>query len=190
MNKIKILNNAHKTVLKLEKEINAISIKLSKAKGKDHSTLKKKINNINYLLMKDSHYNNSHKNELYEHKESNGIDETKETQKYNKLNTEINHQYICNNNKNIDYLFLLNKQKNNNNKSKKVDKPYFNRKCISSSRINTNIEDKYYFNSYNAYNKNINISKKENSHGNKIIDYSNKKLSKNNMTYSKPRLLT
>ena len=189
MNKIESLNNAQKTVLKLEKEINAISNNLSKVKEKDHSTLKKIINNINYLLIKDAHENNLHNNEIYEQKGINGIEEIDEDQINRQLNTDINNQYNYNSVKNNDYLSLVNKQKNNNNKSRKINKQYFNRKCISSSRINTNIEDKYYINAYN-YNKNINISTKENSHRNKIIGYSNKNYCKTNMTYSKPRLLT
>jgi uncharacterized protein YlxW (UPF0749 family) len=44
MKKIESLNNAQKTVLQLEKEINAISNNLSKVKNKDHTTMKKIIN--------------------------------------------------------------------------------------------------------------------------------------------------
>ena len=51
------LNNMKKTVLKLEKEISAISNNLSKVKNKDHSTMKKIIHNINNLLAKDTQKN-------------------------------------------------------------------------------------------------------------------------------------
>ena len=58
---MKNLNNMKKTVLRLEKEISAISDNLSKVKNKDHTTMKKIINNINYLLTKESPtFNNNH----------------------------------------------------------------------------------------------------------------------------------
>ena len=49
MKKIESLNNVQKTVLQLEKEISAISNNITKVKNKDHATMKKIINNINYL---------------------------------------------------------------------------------------------------------------------------------------------
>ena len=89
---------------------------------------------------------------------------------------------------------LLNKQKNNNNNiEKRINNPYFNRKCVSSSKINVNnvSKDKNILNLYNDNtNRDINIIKNENSQRNRIIDNSNNNISKTNMTYSKPRLLT
>ena len=52
MKKIESLNNARKTVLKLEKEINAISNNLSKVKNKDHwyYVLVGDLNNLQRLI--------------------------------------------------------------------------------------------------------------------------------------------
>ena len=63
MRKMENLNNMKKTVLKLEKEIMAISNNLSKVKNKDYTTMKKIIYNINNLLGKDIQNNNLYKND-------------------------------------------------------------------------------------------------------------------------------
>ena len=177
MRKIESLNNAQKTVLQLEKEINAISCNLSKVKNKDHTTMKKIINNINYLLAKDSYQKTLYNNDINEPKEEN----KKEEEKNQIHKIDSHYQYDSNNNKNLDYLLLLNKQKNNTNREKNPNKPYFNRKCLSSSKININ--------NIECHN-NKDLPFKENSNRNKIINYSNSNMNKNNMTYSKPRLLT
>ena len=188
MKKIESLNNAQKTVLQLEKEISAISNNLTKVKNKDHTTMKKIIHNINYLLSKNGYEKNLYQKEINEEKESNKKEETK-------CKIKKNYQYISNNDKNIDYFLLLNKQKNNNSQ-RNSNKPYFNRKCLSSSKINNNniSEEKKYFYNYNKESINIpnkeNKENKENNNRNKIINYSENILSRANMTYSKPRLLT
>ena len=180
MKKIESLNNAQKTVLQLEKEINAIGNNLSKVKHKDHNTMKKIINNINYLLTKDEYKNKNYKNETNEEK---GENEELEGKKINQ-----NYQNIQNNDRNIDYLLILNKQRSNNNKEKSSNKPYFNRKCFSTSKINSNISvEKKFLNNCNT-NRNLKIN--ENLNRNKIINFSNNIMDKNNMTYYKPRLLT
>ena len=181
MKKIESLNNAQKTVLQLEKEINAIGNNLSKVKHKDHNTMKKIINNINYLLSKDEYKNKNYKNETNEEKEEN--------KQLERIKINQNYQNIQNNDRNIDYFLILNKQKsNNNNKEKCSNKPYFNRKCFSTSKINNNISvEKKFINDYNT-NRNLKIN--ENFNRNKIINFTNNIMNKNNMTYSKPRLLT
>ena len=181
MKKIESLNNAQKTVLQLEKEITAISNNLTKVKNKDHTTMKKIINNINFLLTKNGYDKNLYQKEINE--ESN---ENKKEEEKNKINK--NYQYSSNNDdKNIDYFLILNKQKNNS--SQRSNKSYFNRKCLSSSKINSNIseEKKFY---YNYNNTKEYIPNKENNNRNKIINFSENLLNKGNMTYSKPRLLT
>ena len=183
MKKIESLNNARKTVLKLEKEINAISNNLSKVKNKDHTTMKKIINNINYLLTNDSDEN---KSKLYKNEKTEGKKEPKNPEETKIIST----RYEYNSDRNIDYLFLLNKYKNNNNE--KNNKQYFNRKCSSSSKINVynSSKEKNFIKSYNT-----NIKTKVNNvisnNRNKIVEEGKNCLNKTNqMTYSKPRLLT
>ena len=179
MKKIESLNNARKTVLKLEKEINAISNNLSKV-----TTMKKIINNINYLLTNDSDEN---KSKLYKNEKIEGKKKPKNPEEAKIINTP----YEYNSDRNIDYLFVLNKYKNNNNE--KNNKQYFNRKCSSSSKINVynTSKEKNFIKSYNT---NTNIKTKVNnvvSNRNKIVDGVKNCLNKTNqMTYSKPRLLT
>ena len=183
MKKIESLNNARKTVLKLEKEINAISNNLSKVKNKDHTTMKKIINNINYLLTNDSYEN---KSQLYKNEKT----EEKKEPKIPEESKIISTPQEYHSDRNIDYLFLLNKYKNNNN-NEKNNKQYFNRKCSSSSKINVynSSKEKNFIKSYNT-----NIKTKVNnviSNRNKIIDEGKNCLNKiNQMNYSKPRLLT
>ena len=196
MKKIESLNNARKTVLKLEKEISAISSNLSKVKNKDHSTMKKIINNINYLLTKDAIEKNINKKEVnYE------IEENKENEEYYNIRKSNKNQYHNNSDRNIDYLLLYNKQKNKNSKNnseKNINVPYFNRKCCSSSRINIDVNTNNASNEHNLfkdYKSNIIKIKNEridDSNRNKIINYScnndNNLYKTNLMTYSKPKL--
>ena len=58
------LDNMKKTVLKLEKEISAISMNLSKVQKKEHSKMQNIIQNINNLLNKESKQNNIHLNKM------------------------------------------------------------------------------------------------------------------------------
>ena len=184
MKKIESLNNAQKTVLQLEKEISAISNNITKVKNKDHATMKKIINNINYLLTKNGYEKNLYKKEIGEEKEENKKEEHK-----NKVNK--NYQYSSKNDKNIDYLLILNKHKNNSSQ-RNPNKSYFNRKCLSSSKINNDIteENKYLYN-YNKTNENLpKEENKEINNRNKMINNSENIFNKVNITYSKPRLLT
>ena len=105
MKKIENLNNTRKTVLRLEKEINAISNNLSKVKNKDHTTMKKIINNINYLLTKDSFEKKiNKKEETLDKEESKKTEESKILENFN-----LNNQYAYNSDRNIDYLLLMKK---------------------------------------------------------------------------------
>jgi hypothetical protein len=192
MKKIESLNNARKTVLKLEKEISAISTNLSKVKNKDHSTMKKIINNINYLLTKEAIEKNINKKDInYE------IEENKQNEEYFNIRKSNKNQYH-NSDRNIDYLLLYNKQKNKNNNEKNTNLPYFNRKCYSSSKINIDVNNNNYSNEHNLfkdYKSNVIKNKNErmeDSNKNKIINYScnhdNNLYKTNLMAYSKPKL--
>ena len=130
------LNNMKKTVLKLEKEISAISNNLSKVKNKDHSTMKKIIHNINNLLAKDSQKNNIYKNE-----NNNYMNNIEKDQKTSDNNLIKKIDYIPNNNeRNTDYILSpFNKNKKNDLRRKVENQQYFNKKSNSSSRINCNI---------------------------------------------------
>ena len=109
------LNNMKKTVLKLEKEISAISNNLSKVKNKDHSTMKKIIHNINNLLAKDTQKNNIYKNENNNY--MNNMEKDPKTSD-NILIKKID--YIPNNNeRNTDYILSpFNTNKKNDLKRK------------------------------------------------------------------------
>ena len=184
MKKLEYLSNAQKTVLKLEKEINVISTNLSKVKNKDHTVMKKIIHNLNYLLPEEAYKENLYNTESNNQRENSKVEEKP---------SSLNKNNECNQNtyKNIDYLLTLNKQKNNNFE-KNENKSYFNRKCLSSSKINTDniLEHKKYLNRYRT-NRNVNMYIKDNSLRKKIIDRSSHLLyNTNQMTYSKPKLLT
>ena len=198
MKKIESLNNARKTVLKLEKEINAISSNLSKVKNKDHSTMKKIINNINYLLTKEAIEKNINNKELnYENEEN------KENEEFYKIRKSDKNNQYHNSDRNIDYLLLYNKQKNKNNIEKNINVPYFNRKSYSSSKINIDVNTNNNSNEHNLfkdYKANLIKIKNEridDSNRIKLINYScnnnDNKLNKTNktnlMTYSKPKLM-
>ena len=191
------LNNMKKTVLKLEKEISAISNNLSKVKNKDHSTMKKIIHNINNLLAKDTQKNNIYKNENNNYMNNNEKDQKTSD---NNLIKKIN--YIQNNNeRNTDYILSpFNKNKKNDFKRKIENQQYFNKKSNSSSRINCNVitegnnqnYSKKFFGPYKSKNYLINESAKNanTNRNNNIIDISNNKIlnKTNQMTYSKPKL--
>ena len=191
------LNNMKKTVLKLEKEISAISNNLSKVKNKDHSTMKKIIHNINNLLAKDIQKNNINKNENNNYMNNNEKDQKTSD---NNLIKKIN--YIQNNNeRNTDYILSpFNKNKKNDFKRKIENQQYFNKKSNSSSRINCNVitegnnqnYSKKFFGPYKSKNYLINESAKNanTNRNNNIIDISNNKIlnKTNQMTYSKPKL--
>ncbi len=104
MKNIESLNNARKTVLRIEKEINAISNNLSRVKSKDHITMKKIIKNINYLLSKGTNESTLNKREETEEKyeEKYESKKTDETKRFDKLN--LNNQYNYNSGRNIEYL--------------------------------------------------------------------------------------
>ena len=176
MRKIESLNNVRKTVLKLEKEISAISTNLSKVKHKDHTTMKKMINNINILLTKDNLDKSLYKNDpKIDNEENKNTDEENHiTNKSHKSN-----HYNYNSVRNIDYLLLFNnrnKTKNNYTENKNgLNKSYFNKKCASSSKIGINNTQKEQDLLYD-YNMNIGtgISRNENiknSVRNKMIEY-------------------
>ena len=179
MKKIEYLSNTQRTVLKIQKEINAISNNLSKFKDKDYKTMKKIIHGINYLLAKDAYE---------KHKINTNENEDNETERTlnNNNNNEYNHN-TYNHENNINNLLLLNNQEKNAYKpDKTINKLYFNKKCLSSSKININ-------NTYEDKNININ-SIKENSQNfkrNNNTECSHYFFNKNNkLTYCKPRKLT
>ena len=130
MKKIEYLSNTQKTVLKIQKEINAISNNLTKFKDKDYKTMKKIIHGINYLLAKDAY--EKHRINVNEN-EDNEAERT-----LNNNNNEYNHN-IYNHECNINNLLLLNNQEKNAYKpDNTINKLYFNKKCLSSSKININ----------------------------------------------------
>ena len=207
MRKIQNLNTMKKTVLKLEKEISAISNNLSKVKKKDHNTMKKIIHNINYLLTKEQHKNNIYSNEV------NHINDIEESKKVEEMNVAKNNQYIHTDESNIDYILIPLNQLNN--KSKKEFNPndpyhtYFNKKNNSSSKIrNTRAisesksqnYNKIFYDEYNSNpNTNMIINEKiKNTNRNSntdyynIINYSNNKTFQktNQIAYTKPRLMS
>ena len=191
------LNNMKKTVLKLEKEISAISNNLSKVKNKDHSTMKKIIHNINNLLAKDTQKNNIYKNENNNY--MNNMEKDPKTSN-NILVKKID--YIPNNNeRNTDYILPpFNTNKKNDLKRKVENQQHFNKKSNSSSRINCNIipegnnqnYSKKFFGPYKSKNYVTKESTKNanNNRNNNIMDYPNNKIlnKTNQMTYSKPKL--
>ena len=196
MKKFESLNNVKKTVLKLEKEINEITNNLSKVKNKEHIAMKRIINRINYLLIKDENEKMIYKEKVSEEREDN-----KKYKCINKNNELNENNYIYNKNsmdkdRYIDYLLLFKKNKiNHNNGNDCPKKTYFNRKCISSSKINISGASGEIKN-FTFYNMKTNIDKKDNncnSNKNKNMDInlSNQIMNKaNQIIYSKPRLMT
>ena len=191
------LTNMKKTVLKLEKEISAISNNLSKVKNKDHSTMKKIIHNINNLLAKDADKNNIYKNE-----NNNYMNNIEKDQKTSDNNLIKKIDYIRNSTeRNTDYILTpFNKNKKNELKKKVENQQYFNKKSNSSSRINCNIisegnkenYSKKFFGPYKSKNYVTTESLKtaNTNRNNNIIDFPNNKIlnKTNQMTYSKPKL--
>ena len=187
-------NNMKKTVLKLENEINAIGLNLTKVKKKEHSKMKNIIHNINKLLIKDSDKNNIHSNKvdkyLYDMKEKNKKD--------NNINNN-NNKYVHSKNNDIDCILIsLKNQKNkNDNELNLNDETSFNKNRKASSRIyiNKNIQNNLISNEKIL---NINESEYENYKANTLTNKLNNKninksRNKNNlfythMTYSKPKL--
>ena len=111
MRNMENLNNMKKTVLKLEKEINAISNNLSKSKNKEYTAMKNIINNINYLLTKDSPKNSKYTNENeinYNRAGNKNITEKHEIKN--------NNQNIRTINTKIDSIIIPVKQNTNKNK--------------------------------------------------------------------------
>ena len=179
MRKMKNLNNMKKTVLRLEKEISAISDNLSKVKNKDHTTMKKIINNINYLLTKESPtFNNNHQKIKF-------INETEENQKIEE-NEIINSNKYINIKNDQNYVIPIKQAKIRNNYNS--NEQYFKKKSFSSSKI---CNDKpISAGKSKNYNKQINDLYNYTNRNN-IIDYTNNQMLNkgNQMTYSKPRLI-
>ena len=187
-----------KTVLKLEKEINAISNNLSKVKNKDHTTMKKIIHNINYLLTKDT------TNTLFTN-EFNHINETEENQNISENKRIKINKYIRTNDTNIDYALFPLKQDKNNNNDLNSNEPHYSKKSFSSSKIYNNKpisagkKKNYNEQTYDLYNNtrlmvndNIKTNNRNNNNNYNIMEYSNNQLLNkgNQMTYSKPRLIS
>ena len=118
--------------------------------------MKKIIHNLNYLLPEEAYKENLYNTESNNQRENSKVEEKP---------SSLNKNNECNQNtyKNIDYLLTLNKQKNNIFE-KIENKSYFNRKCLSSSKINTDniLEHKKYLNRYRT-NRNVNMYIKDNS---------------------------
>ena len=187
-----------KTVLKLEKEINAISNNLSKVKNKDHTTMKKIIHNINYLLTKDT------TNTLFTN-EFNHINETEENQNISENKRIKINKYIRTNDTNIDYALFPLKQDKNNNNDLNSNEPHYSKKSFSSSKIYNNKpisegkKKNYNEQTYDLYNNtrlmvndDIKTNNRNNNNNYNIMEYSNNQLLNkgNQMTYSKPRLIS
>ena len=196
MRKIENLNIMKNTVLRLEKEINAISNNLSKVKNKDHTTMKKIIHNINYLLTKENNPNNFYPNDR------NYLNPPEENKTIEKNQEVSNNKYIHTKDNNIDYILIpLNQLKNKSKPELKPDEPYFNKK--NKVRQNRHISEGKSHN-YNKYlydmNNNTNLIINENIKNpsqntnnsikyNRIIDFRNNQIiQKNRIAYSKPRL--
>jgi len=210
MRKMENLNNMKKTVLKLEKEIMAISDNLSKVKNKDHTTMKKIIYNINNLLGKDLQSNNLYKNDYM-----NNLSDKKLNKQIEEKKEMLKKQYIQSNerqDKNIEYIIMPTNQQQKKNEIIQNDiqlSQHYNKKSVSSSKIYNNINNnnimsegknesytKKYFGEYNNLNYENNENKinsnRNNNINNNIIDYSNNKVinKTNQIAYTKPRLLS
>ena len=210
MRKMENLNNMKKTVLKLEKEIMAISNNLSKVKNKDHTTMKKIIYNINNLLGKDLQSNNLYKNDYM-----NNLSDKKLNKQIEEKKEMLKKQYIQSNerqDKNIEYIIMPTNQQQKKNEIIQNDiqlSQHYNKKSVSSSKIYNNINNnnimsegknesytKKYFGEYNNLNYENNENKinsnRNNNINNNIIDYSNNKVinKTNQIAYTKPRLLS
>ena len=191
------LNNMKKKVLKLEKEINAISLNMTKVKKKEHFKIKNIINNINNMLKKESKQNNLHLNKI--DKYNNYI---KENEKIEEINNKTIQNFHNNNKNNIDSILISLKHSKAKNKiafdlSKET---IFNKNQTNITKI-INRKKKYYKpSSDNKFLKNkINVC--ENTKLDDLIikqrssKYLNKSRNNNNliynqMTYSRPKLNT
>ena len=192
MKNMENLSNMKKTVLKLEKEISAISLNLTKVQKKDHSTMKRIINNINNLLTEECKQNN-----IYSTKINNYLYDEKE--KKNKIENENNNSNnkFHSNNKNkkiIDYITISLKQPKRRNKVELNldDETFFKTKDDITSK--NNIRDKYNLTIYEKSIKRNNIIINNDNKNNLTIKQNRNKSRNNNnllfeqMTYSKPKL--
>ena len=200
MRKMENLNTMKNTVLRLEKEISAISNNLSKVKNKDHTTMKKIIHNINYLLTNENHVNNVYPNDI------NYLNPPEENKKTEENQEMLNKNSIQSKDNNIDYILIPLNQLKNKSKIDLKEEPNFNKKSYSSNKAyqNRNIsEGKNHNDNRNLHNtlNNTNLMINENIKNpnqinnnkfkhNSIIDYQNNQIiqKKSRMAYSKPRL--
>ena len=189
------LDNVKKTVLKLEKEISAISMNLSKVQKKEHSKMQNIIQNINNLLNKEPKQNNIHSNKM--DKYNNDI-KNKEKKNDNKNNKTIQYFHTKNKN-NIDCILISLKQPKNKNKDdlNLNNETFFNKKKRDSSKIFTKNNNEHHLTSDEKLlraNKTVSenfkksdLIKKQNN------KYLGKSRNSNNflysqMTYTKPKL--
>ena len=141
MKNMENLSNMKKTVLKLEKEISAICLNLTKVQKKDHSTMKRIINNINNLLTEECKQNNIYStkinNYLYEEKEKKNKIENENNNSNNKFHSKNKNKKI------IDYITISLKQPKRRNKVELNldDETFFKTKDDITSK--NNIRDKY-----------------------------------------------
>ena len=188
------VNSMKKTVLKLENEISAIGLNLTKVQKKEHSKMKSIIQNINKLLNEESNKNNIHLNKVdkYFHNEKNNKKE--ENNIINKMN-----KYVHTKNNNIDCILIsLKKKKNKNSNGLNInEETFFNNKKKSSSiiYINKNNQNNIISNEkilkinesdYNNYKTNTLTNKQKKKNISKSRNKNN--LFYNHMTYSKPKL--
>ena len=192
MKKIDNFNNMKKTVLKLENEINAISLNLTKVQKKEHSKMKNIIHNINKLLIKESDKNKIHSNKVDKY--------LCDIKGKNKNDKNINsNKYVHSKKNDIDCILIsLKNQKNkNNNELNLNDETFFNKNRKASSKICINNNNQHHLTSDEKI-LNINLSEYENYKANTLtsklnIKNMNKSRNTNNlfynhMTYSKPKL--
>ena len=185
------LDNMKKTVLKLEKEISAISMNLSKVQKKEHSKMQNIIQNINNLLNKESKQNNIHLNKM--DKYNNDV-KNKEKMNDNKNNKTIQCFHTKNKN-NIDCILISLKQAKDKNKDE-FNETFFNKKKRASSKIFIN-NNKHYLTSdekllrankteLENFKKSDLIKKQKNKYIGKSRNNNNYLY--NQMTYTKPKL--
>ena len=136
------LNNMKKTVLKLENEISAIDLNLTKVRKKGHSKMKSIIQNINNLLSKEEKKNNIDLDKL-----NNYIYNIKRKEKEESKRNKNNNKYIHTKNKNIDCIFISFKNPKGKNKPELNlnDETFFNKNGKTSSQIYKNKSNIYHF---------------------------------------------
>ena len=188
------LNNMKKTVLKLENEISAIDLNLTKVRKKGHSKMKSIIQNINNLLSKEEKKNNIDLDKL-----NNYIYNIKRKEKEESKRNKNNNKYIHTKNKNIDCIFISFKNPKGKNKPELNlnDETFFNKNGKTSSQIYKNKSNIYHF----TTNGNLLKNKENDFENNKINNLTNKlnikcinksrnlnNLFYDHMTYTKPKL--